>query len=65
MFQRFRKLSRALPFGPKQPHVLDGDDRLAGEVLYKFNLLVSKWPNVWTVDADNAYKLVLLEQRHI
>src|SRR5215475_1113291 len=48
----------------QQPRVLDGDDRLCGKVLRQFDLFVRKETRVLAVDAKDANKLIVLEQRH-
>ena len=48
----------------EQPRVLDGDDRLGGEVLNQLDLLVGEWPHLLTINADRTDQLILLEHRH-
>ena len=48
----------------EQPRVLDGDDRLGGEVLDQLDLLVGERPHLLAVDDDRADQLVFLEHRH-
>ena len=38
----------------EQPRVLDGDDRLRGEVLHQLDLLVGERPHLLAVDDDGA-----------
>ena len=45
--------------------ILDGDDRLLGEVAYQPDLLVGERPNLLAVDGDRADQLVLLQHRYI
>ncbi len=48
----------------EQPHVLDGDDGLAGEAPDQLDLLVGERPHLLAEDADRADQLVVLEHRH-
>src|SRR5215468_5073378 len=57
LLQRFAQLV-------EQARVLDGDDRLAGEVRDQLNLLVGEWLDLLAVDADRADQLAFLEHRH-
>ena len=45
----------------EQPRILDGNDRLRGEVLYQLDLLVSKWTNFLAVDLDDADQILFLQ----
>jgi protein gp37 len=45
----------------EQPRVLDGDDRLGGEAREQRDLLLVKESDFWTVDCDNANRLIVLE----
>ena len=45
----------------EEPGVLDGDDRLGGEVLDQLDLLVGKRTYLLAIDVDRADQLVLLE----
>ena len=53
LLQRLGEIVGALAQLVEQPRVLDGDDRLGGEVLHQFDLLVGEWPHLLAVD-DNA-----------
>src|SRR6516162_11720322 len=48
----------------EQPRVLNGDDGLRCEVRHQRDLLLSKWTNFLTVDADSADQHVVLEHWH-
>ena len=54
----------ALPQLVEQPRVLDGDDRLGGEVLDQLDLLVGERPDFLAVDDDRADRAPLLQHRH-
>src|SRR5215469_9801728 len=54
LFQRLTKIGRALTQFAEQPRVLDGDDRLSGEVLHLRDLFISKWAYLPTTDANTA-----------
>ena len=58
-------LLQRLPQFVEQPRVLDGDDRLRGEVLQQFDLLVGERPHLLAVDAEHADKLAILEHRNV
>ena len=58
LLQRFAQLV-------EQARVLDGDDRLGGEVRHQLDLLVGERPHLLAVDADRADQLALLEHRHV
>ncbi len=58
------EIVRALAQLVEQPRVLDGDDRLIGEILHQLDLLVGERPHFLAVDDDNANQLVFLEHRH-
>ena len=45
LFQRLRKLARALLLGLEQPHVLDRDRRLIGEGRQQRDVLLLEWPH--------------------
>ena len=49
----------------KQPRVLDGDDRLSGEVLNEFDLLVGEGANLLAVYAYDADQFAFLEQGYV
>ena len=48
----------------QQPRILDGDDRLGGEILQQRNLLVGERPYLLTIYGDCSNKCVFLEHRH-
>ena len=48
----FGEVGGALAQFVEQPRVLDGDDGLGGEILYQFDLLVSKGTNFLAVQAE-------------
>ena len=48
----------------EQPRILDGDDRLGGEVLDQLDLLVGERPDLLTLDVDGADQLTFLEDRN-
>ena len=64
LLQRFGQIVGALAQFVEQPRVLDGDDRLRGEVLHQLDLLVDKWPDFCAIDGDNADRFIVLEQGH-
>src|SRR5262249_59168458 len=45
----------------EQARILDGDDRLRGEVLQQFDLLVGERAHLLAVDGDRSNELVLFE----
>src|SRR5215472_15784369 len=59
LLQRFGELGRALAQFVEQPRVLDGDDRLSGEVLHQRDLFISKWAHLLTTDANTADSLLI------
>ena len=61
---RCRLLLQRLPQLVEQPRVLDGDNRLRGEVLHQSDLLIGKRPDLLAVDDDGADQPVLVEHRH-
>ena len=48
----------------EQPGVLDGDDRLRGEILDQLDLLVAERAHLLTVDAERPDQHFFLEHRH-
>ena len=64
LFQRLGQVGRALAQFTEQPRVLDGDDGLRGEILHQRDLLVGEGANLLAIDANNAHKLIILEQRY-
>ena len=48
----------------EQPRVLDGDDRLGGEVLHQLDLLVGERTDLLAIDGDGADQLLSLQHRH-
>jgi hypothetical protein len=48
----------------EQPGVLDGDDRLRGEVLDQLDLLVEERPHLLAIDDDGPDQLIILEHGH-
>src|SRR5215471_7411282 len=48
----------------EQARVLDGDDRLGGEVRNELDLLVRKWPDFGAVDDEGTNQLVLPPHGH-
>ena len=64
LLQRFGEVGGALAQLAKQPRVLDGDDRLGGEILHQRDLLVGERQHDLAIDAEHADKVVFLEQRH-
>src|SRR5215469_16484317 len=59
LLQRLGQVVGALAQFVEQPRVLDGDDRLGGEVLDQRDLLVGKRPHFLAVDADGPDQLIL------
>ena len=45
----------------EQSRILDGDDRLSGEVLHQLDLLVGEGANFLAVDGERANQFVLLQ----
>src|SRR5262249_5154248 len=64
LLQRFREIRRALAQLVEQPGILDGDDRLRGEVLHQLDLLVGERADLLAVDGDRTDQLILLEHRY-
>ena len=52
LLKRLRKIACALTQLVKQPCVLDGNDRLSGEVLDQLDLLFSKWAYFLAINYD-------------
>src|SRR3974390_1367749 len=48
----------------EQSRIFNGDDGLAGKILYQFNLFVGEWAHFLAIYADDAYELVILKHRH-
>src|SRR4029450_13010232 len=48
----------------EQAGVLNGDDRLSGEVLYKIDFLSTERPHLLPVNDDTADQLIILEHGH-
>src|SRR5262252_4757991 len=59
-----RLLLQRLPKFVKQPRVLNGDDCLSGEILYKRNLLVGEGPDLLAIDGDSADQHIVFEHRN-
>jgi hypothetical protein len=53
LLQRLAQIIGTLPQLVEQSRILDGDDRLAGEVRDQINLLVGEWSDFLAVD-NNA-----------
>ena len=64
LLQRLAQIVGALAQLVEQAGVLDGDDRLRGEILDQLDLLVGEWADLLAVNDDRADQLVLLEHRH-
>src|SRR5580704_7292268 len=64
LLKRLGKIGCALPQFIEQPRVLDGYDRLGGEVLHKFDLLVGKGTNFLPVNQDSSHQRFVLEHWH-
>ena len=54
LLQRLGQIVGALAQFVEQPRVLDGDDRLGGEVLHQLDLLVGERPHLLAIDHDRA-----------
>jgi hypothetical protein len=54
-------LSERLAQLTEQPHILDRDDRLSGEVSDQLDLLVGEWAHFLTINGDGPDELVRLE----
>ena len=61
LVERFTEIIGALPQFVEQPRVLDGDDRLGGEIADKIDLLVGKRVNILMVDGDRADQFIVAE----
>ena len=61
---RAGEIARALAQFVQQPRVLNGDDRLGGEILHELDLLVGERTDFLAVDAERADEPVFLEHRH-
>src|ERR1700731_4095381 len=48
----------------EQARVLDGDNRLGGEILYQRDLFFSEGPYLLAVDGDGPHQLIIFEHRH-
>ena len=59
-----RQFIRAGPQFVEQPRVLDGDDRLGGEVRDQLDLLVGERANFLAIDGDGADDLIPFEHRN-
>ena len=57
---RAAKLIGALTQVVQQAGILDGDDRLVGEILQQLDLLVGERPDFLAVSADHADQFILL-----
>jgi hypothetical protein len=57
-------LLQRLPQLVEQPHILDGDDGLVGEIGDQRDLLVVERSHLGAIDGDRADELTLLEHRH-
>ena len=64
LLQRLGEVVGALSQFVEQAGVLDGDDRLLGEIAHKLDLFVGERPDFRTVDDDDADQLVILQHRH-
>src|SRR5215470_9522371 len=60
---RLRQLARAGLQFLKQPHVLDGDDRLASESFEQSNVSVRKWTHFHASEVDSANRRSLSDHR--
>ena len=63
-FQRLAEIVGTLAQFVKQPRVLDGDDRLRGEIFHQCNLLFRKWPHIPTVKRHYPDQLGVLHHRN-
>src|SRR6516225_7090397 len=63
-FRRRRLLLQRLSELVEQSRVLNGDDRLSGEVLDEINLLVGEWANFLAIEENSADQFVFLEHWH-
>src|SRR6516225_6361294 len=48
----------------QEPRILDGDDRLLGEVINQLDLLVSERPDLLTIERDRSDQFGVLEHRN-
>ena len=64
LLQRLAQIVGARPQLSQQSRVLDGDNSLAGEALQQFDLFLTEWPHLLSIDRDDANQLIFLEHRH-
>src|SRR5262245_30083577 len=64
MLQSFTQLCVALSDLFEQPHVLDGNDRLASESFEQFNMSVRKWTHFDASDVDHTNRRSFSDHRH-
>src|SRR5262249_41311395 len=57
LLQRFAQLV-------EQPRVLDGDDRLGGEIAEQLDLFIAEWPDLLAIDHDRSNQVLVLQHRH-
>ena len=60
MLQCLAQIVRALAQLIKQPSILDGDDRLGGEILDQLDLLIGERQNFLAEDGERADHLLVL-----
>src|SRR4029077_1413618 len=65
LFQCLAQVVGPLAQFVEQPRVLNGDDRLSGEVLDQLDLLLGKGTNLLAVDGESADQLIVFEHRYI
>ena len=64
LLKRLREVRRASAQVADQSGILDGDDRLGGEVSDQLNVLFGKRAHFLTVDSDGTDQFAILEHRH-
>src|SRR5262249_36429476 len=64
LLQGFAQVIGTLTQFIEEPRVLDGDDRLGGEICHQLNLLVREGTNFLTKDDDGSNQVIVLEHRH-
>ncbi len=64
LLQRLSQIIRTLAQFPEQTRVLNGDNRLSGEIAQQLNLLVAERPDLLSIDPDCADQLGVLKHRY-
>ena len=64
LLQRLAQIVGSLAQFVEQPRVLDGNDRLRGEILHQLDLLFAERPHLLSVDDDGADQFIVLKHGH-